>query len=257
MNVRQAVIIAGGKSTRLRPYTKSYPRPLIQLRGKPLLHYAIHSLQKVGVDKITLVLGFAHDKIVSYFAKHAAEYPNVEFSFFIEEQPLGTGGALSVLDAQGKLDAHFFALNADIVTDANLDSFKKFHQKQTQNGALATVLLAPVPVLDVHRFGVADLHDGMITRFVEKPKTEDAPGNLINAGRYVYERAALSYAKKKPDGGFNVETDLFPYLAAAGKLAGFVPHKPGSLYWNDVGTHDSLHRLSEDEKSGALDWMFE
>jgi len=125
-------------------------------------------------------------------------------------------------------------LNGDILTDIDLYDFIDFHLK---NDGLATIALTPVK--DPSRFGVAELKDNRITRFIEKPKTHVS--NLINAGIYVLEPEVIDYV---PKGKAMMETDIFPKLAAEGKLFGY----PYDGQWFDTGTHESYENAIKNWK---------
>lgn len=206
----KAVILAGGLGTRLRPLTDSTPKPLLPISGKPILEHAILNFKKHGIEDIVLSIGYLAQKIQDYFG--GGEKWGVKISYAIESEPLGTGGAIkqAIKDA----DETFVAINGDNLADFNWTEAIDRHYK---NKDLITLSL--YPVVDVTQFGIAKLDNEKIIGFIEKPKVEEAPSNLNNAGGYIIEPKALEIL---PDGRSSIEKDCFEKLASTGVIGAYI-----------------------------------
>jgi mannose-1-phosphate guanylyltransferase len=216
----EAIILAGGFGTRLRPLTYTRAKSLLLILGKPMISYIIESLPK-EVDKVILAVNYRRDQIEKYFKE--TDFGK-EIIINDEQTPLGTGGATKF--AEKHITGHFFVLNSDIVCSLNLDDMIKFHNN---NNAVSTISLWPVE--NVSEFGVADVKDdGNIVRFVEKPKPEDAPSNFINAGAYLLEPEVLDYIETGHL--ISMEKEIFPQIIKdTGRFFGF----KFNGYWMDIG----------------------
>ena len=173
----EAIILAGGFGTRLRPLTYTRAKALLPILNKPMITYLIESLPN-EVDKVILAVNYRKDQIENYFKKNNF---GKEIIVNDEPKPLGTAGALKF--AEKHITAPFLVLNADVICSLSLDEMIRFHKK---NNAVSTISLWPIK--NVSEFGVVDIQkDGNVVDFVEKPKPEDAPSDLINAGAYFLE----------------------------------------------------------------------
>lgn len=206
----KAIILAGGLGTRLRPLTNDTPKPLLPVKGKPIIEHAILNFKKHGIREIILSIGHLSDKIKNYFGTGAKWGVNLEYC--IEDQPLGTGGALKKA-AQG-IGETFVAINGDNLADFDWVAAIATHKK---SGAQITLSLFPVE--DVTQYGIAQLADGKILKFIEKPKKEEAPSNFNNAGGYVLEPAVLDIL---PEGVSSIERDCFEKLAGSGVVVAHI-----------------------------------
>ena len=223
-------MLAGGKGKRLWPLTDKIPKPLVKVMGKPILEYSVDLLARHGVEEIILSTGYMHDQIEKHFG--SGEKFGVKISYSVEEEPLGTGGALK--KAENLLHEKFFMLNGDNISDYDLTALTERHEKQQ---ALATLTL--VEVVDVSSYGVARLGGEKIVEFVEKPAPEEAPSSLANAGCYAIEKKALKFLPS----GFNlIEKTLFPALAEQGKLFYYI-HKGK---WFTTDTHERLEKAEKE-----------
>ena len=218
----KAVLLVGGKGTRLRPLTYETPKALIDVNGKTITEHLIDLLKKQGVNEVILSVGYLKEKIKEYF-KDGSKF-GIKVSYVEEDEPLGTAGPL--LLAKNQLTKTFIAGNGDELKNINIKEMYSFHK---QNYALATLALTKVE--DPSHYGVARFEGGRIVEFVEKPKKEDAPSNLINAGFYIIEPEVIDLIK--PDFCM-LEKDVFPKLAEQGRLYGF----PFDGQWFDVGNHE-------------------
>jgi NDP-sugar pyrophosphorylase family protein len=214
-----AIILAGGLGTRLKPLTDSIPKPLLPIKGKPIIEHAINNFRKHNIKDIILSVGYQAEKIKSYFGN--GDSLGVKISYCVEKEPLGTGGAIK--EAYKNLKETFVAINGDNLSDFDWTKILKEHKL---NKALITLALYPVE--DVTKFGIAKLDNNKIIEFIEKPSLEEAPSNLNNAGGYVIEPKALSIL---PDGKSSIERDCFEKLAPKGVVYAYI-HK-GQWYPTD------------------------
>ena len=240
-----AVILVGGQGTRLRPLTDRTRKDMLALVDRPLLAYTFEHLTRHGVERATVSCGHFPDQIQATFGDR---YGQLSLGYAIENEPLGTGGAIGFA-AQG-LDGSFFALNGDSLREADLSALVAFHRS---TGGKATILLTPVA--DPSRYGlVRTAADGRVESFLEKPRPEEIDTDLINAGLYVLEPEVLRLVP--PGRAVSIEREVFPALAAEGSVYGIA--LPG--YWLDVGTPESylqahrdvLERLFPSEVGDAL-----
>ncbi|MFA6485924.1 MAG: nucleotidyltransferase family protein [Candidatus Magasanikbacteria bacterium] len=200
----KAIILAGGLGTRLRPLTENTPKPLLPIKNRPIIEHAILNFKKHGITDIILSVGFYAEKIKNYF--DTGEKFGVKISYSIEDQPLGTGGAIK--KAATGIDETFLVINGDNLADFDWTSAVATHKINN-----AQITLSLFPVEDVTQYGIAHLDNGKILRFIEKPKIEEAPSNLNNAGGYVLEPEILNIL---PDGVSSIERDCFEKMALLG-----------------------------------------
>jgi NDP-sugar pyrophosphorylase family protein len=196
----KAIILAGGLGTRLRPLTDVTPKPLLPIRGTPIIEHAIINLRKYGIKDIILSVGYMAGTIKGYFGD--GKRLGVNISYAVEEEPLGTGGAIRFA-AKG-INEPFIVLNGDNLADFDYSEALKTHK---HNDARVTIGLYPVE--DVTRFGIAQLDGQRIVRFIEKPSVQEAPSNLNNAGLYIMEPSVLEIL---PGGPCSIEKDCFEQL---------------------------------------------
>jgi len=227
----EAIILAGGFGTRLRPFTFTRAKSLLPILNEPMIAHLIKTLPK-KVDTVVLAVNYRREQIEEYFCSH-------DFGRTIivneEPEPLGTGGAVKF--AEKHIVGNFFVLNADIICSLNLGEMLRFHERKK---AVATISLWPVE--NVSEFGVVDIrNDGAITKFVEKPKAEDAPSDLINAGAYLLEPQVLNYIESGKL--VSMEKEIFPQIIQnTGRFFGY----KFQGHWIDVGrisSYLSVHRL--------------
>lgn len=239
----QAIILAGGKGTRLRPLTVYTPKPIVPVMNRPFLLYQIDILVRAGISDITLSLSYQPDKIEDLLGDGSDL--GVRLSYITEPNPLGTGGAYRY--ASGKLNETTLVLNGDILTDVDIGKVIAFHR---ENSADATLTLAPVD--DPSRFGLVEtIEDGRISRFIEKPQPENVANigiNTINAGIYVLEPKILSLV---PEGEhLSFEYDVFPEILRR-ELA-FYGFKMDDSYWRDLGNPSSYLEAHHDFFDGKI-----
>lgn len=219
----KAIVLVGGEGTRLRPLTYTTPKQLLPVAGVPMLERAVAQLAAHGVDEVILSMGYKADAF-------RAAYPDgqcigVPVRYVVEDEPLDTGGAIAYAADEAGVDARFVVINSDVLTDMDYSALIATHEA---TGAHATIGLTPVD--DPSRFGVVVTDpDGRVTAFIEKPPAGTAPTNLINAGIYVMEPAALAGIERGRR--VSVEREVFPALVDQGSL--FAAAIDG--YWIDIG----------------------
>ncbi len=226
------IILAAGKGTRLRPLTYAIPKPLLPVGGRPVLDYAIENLSACKeITKIYVAVSHAKEIIENYVK-------NMDYGIEVETvttSGLETGGDLRAVIDEKKIQGQVFVAYGDIVSKINAVEMFVFHKKHKKS---ATVALFEVPDEDVNRFGIADMDGDLVKKFVEKPKKEESPSNLANAGYYILEKSAQD---QLPSERKKVEEVLFPRLALEGQLAGYVC-KPD--YWLDIGTIEAYRKAN-------------
>lgn len=205
--LKKALILAGGKGTRLKPITDEIPKPMILLHGRPILQHTLELLRKYGIDDICISLGYKGEIIKEYFGNGSRF--GIKITYIEEKEPLGTAGPL--LLAKPYMTETFVMCNADELKDIDLSDMYLFHKERD---ALATIALTTVE--DPSSYGVAMLQGDKILEFVEKP--ERPQSKLINAGLYILEPEVISLIKP----GFSlIEKDIFPKIATAKRLFGY------------------------------------
>jgi mannose-1-phosphate guanylyltransferase len=217
----QALILAGGEGTRLRPLTSTVPKPVVPLVDRPFIAFMLDWLRGHGVDDVIMSCGFLASGVRNVLGDGSAY--GVRLRYVEEPQPLGTGGALKF--AESLLDERFLMLNGDVLTDLDVTAQIALHE---QRGARATLALTPVE--DPSAYGLVRTRpDGEVTGFVEKPSPNEIDTHNISAGIYVLERSVLELLE--PNEPASIERDVFPRLVHEGLFA-YV----GEGYWLDIGT---------------------
>jgi mannose-1-phosphate guanylyltransferase len=233
----QALILAGGEGTRLRPLTSTVPKPVVPLVDRPFIVFMLDWLRSHGVDDVVMSCGHLASGVRNVLGDGSAF--DVRLRYMEEPRPLGTGGALKL--AEPMLDERFLMLNGDVLTDMNLRAQLEMHER---TGAVAT--LALVPVEDPSAYGLVRTNSGgEVTEFVEKPSPDQIDTNNISAGAYVLERSVLELLE--PDQPASIERDVFPQLVGHG-LFGCV----SEAYWLDIGTPERYLRGTFDILEGAV-----
>jgi len=204
------IILAGGLGTRLRPLTDHIPKPLLHIQAKPIIEHIIDNLKVHNIYNIIISIGYKADLVQEYF-KNGDKF-GVNITYSIEKELLGTGGA--VKQASDGLLSPFFLIWGDNLMDINLSQMKD----QFENTS-ADMIMALTERIDVENFGVAKLNENKIINFVEKPKREDAPSNLINAGAFIMDPKCLDLL---PIGKSSIEKDCFEKLAPLEKIVAFI-----------------------------------
>ncbi len=235
----QALILAGGEGTRLRPLTIYTPKPVVPIVNRPFLFYQIDLLKRAGIEEITLSLSYKPDKISDIFGD--GEDYGVKIYYAVEASPLGTGGAYK--NAEEHLSQTAVVFNGDVLTDIDIAKVLAFHREKQ---AAATIVLTPVE--NPSAYGLVETEsDGRVRRFLEKPKPEEITCNTINAGIYVLEPHILNYIPK--DEKYSFEYQLFPTLLQNNEP--FFAYTM-SDYWLDIGTPQRYWQANDDLINGRL-----
>jgi NDP-sugar pyrophosphorylase family protein len=213
---RHAVILAGGKGTRLRPYTAVLPKPLVPVADRPILELVIRQLARNGFNRIDLSVGHLGGLIKAYL-DHIELPDGLELRYWWEDEPLGTAGALTRIEG---LDQPFLAMNGDVLTTLDYAQLMRFHLAHDASLTIAT-----------HRqsvnidLGVIESEDGIVTDYVEKPTMRYD----VSMGVYVYDPDVLPLI---PDRRFDFPDVVKAMLDADRKVALYT----GPGVWFDIGT---------------------
>jgi mannose-1-phosphate guanylyltransferase len=231
----KAIILAGGLGTRLRPLTYETPKPLLPIKGKPLIEWTILNLKKHGIEDIILSIGYKSEMIKDYFKN--GEELGVNISYNVEEELLGTGGAVKDLIKKYNINEAFALVWGDNLANYNFTEIKQVYNKNNADLAMALTTRE-----DVENFGVAKLNEGKVVGFVEKPKREDAPSNLINAGAFIVNPKILDIL---PEGISNIERECFQKIATNDGQVYAHKHKG---YWFPTDTLEKYNFANENFK---------
>jgi mannose-1-phosphate guanylyltransferase len=230
---RSAILLVGGRGTRLAPLTNNTPKPMLQVAGVPFTEHQINKARSAGITEIVLATSFKAELFEPYFGD--GKNFGISIKYAVEEVALGTGGAISNAAAMLEGSGSVAIFNGDVLSKHDLDGQFKFHES---NAADVTLYLTQVE--DARAYGAVELEDlGRVLAFNEK--MENPPTNIINAGCYIFNReviAAIPFGKV-----ISVERETFPQLLAAGaKVFGFIDKS----YWLDIGTPTALLKASRD-----------
>lgn len=230
---RSAILLVGGRGTRLAPLTNDTPKPMLQVAGVPFTEHQITKAKSAGITEIVLATSFKAELFEPYFGD--GKNFGISIKYAVEEVALGTGGAISnaaeMLEGSGPVAI----FNGDVLSKHDLAGQFEFHQS---NGADVTLYLTQVE--DARAYGAVELDStGRVSAFNEK--MENPPTNTINAGCYIFNReviASIPFGKV-----VSVERETFPQLLASGaKVFGFIDKS----YWLDIGTPAALLKASRD-----------
>jgi len=220
----KAIILVGGQGSRMRPLTSHLPKNIVPVCGVPFLTYQIKYLKTAGIKEIVFSIGYRPEDIRAVYGDGRRH--QVKIHYALEKAPLGTAGALKNSEKYVK-NSPVIVLNGDILTDIPLDQMIKFHRK---NKNLATLGL--VRVEDPTAYGLVLLDkQNRVTKFLEKPASDEVVTDTINAGVYLFEPGVFDYI---PAGvNYSAERGLFPNLLKdKNPMGGFV----WEGYWQDIGT---------------------
>jgi len=232
----RAVILAGGKGTRLMPYTTVLPKPLMPIGDMPILEVVLRQLKAAGIDRVTMAVGHLAELLQAFFGDGGRFGLPIDYS--MEEKPLGTVGPLTLIpDLSGTL----LMMNGDVLTTLDYRDLIKCHR---ESGAMVTIATYVRQVkID---FGVIESNDqNMLTGYVEKPNLD----YRVSMGIYVFEPGILSYLRP---GEYHDFPDLVKTLIAQGEK---VFSYPFSGYWLDMGRPDDYARAIEEFESRRADFL--
>ncbi len=218
----KAIIMAGGRGSRLMPLTSDMPKPLMPILNKPILYYILKLLYKYNITQVGITLGYLSDRIREYFG-NGAEL-GMDIRYYIESEPLGTAGG--VKNAERFLDEDFVVISGDAFTDIDLGSLVDFHYSHS-----GLITIASKEVDNPSEFGVivSDNH-GLVTIFQEKPA--HPLSRLVNMGIYVMDKTILTAI---PEGFQDFSKNIFP------NLLGGIYTKKCDCFWSDIGTLSSYY----------------
>lgn len=229
----KAVILAGGKGTRLRPITSNMPKPLAPIVNTPMLIHTINLLKKHGFTDIIITIEYLGNQIEDLLGD--GKDLEVNITYFKEMIPLGTAGALKYLENQ--FDDTFLVISSDIITDLNLKDIYEFHKS---NNASATIALTTAEIPVAYGIVVTD-DDNRITSFLEKPSWSQIFSDKINTGIYVLEPEVLKFFKKGEK--FDFSKQLFPLLLKENyPIYGYSMNN----YWIDIGNPQKYLQANHD-----------
>jgi mannose-1-phosphate guanylyltransferase len=234
----KAILLAGGKGTRLRPLTIHTPKPIVPIFGRPFLHYQIDLLKTVPeIEEVILSLNYQPRRIEEVFGH--GEGLGLRLNYVVEPAPLGTAGAVRY--AGESLSSTVVVFNGDVMTEVDLPAVLRLHRERH---AKATIVLTPVD--NPSSYGLVETDEaGSVRRFLEKPKPEEITCNTINAGIYVLEPDTLDRIPK--DTAWSIERSFFPSLVERNET--FVAYIY-SGYWIDIGTPEKYMRVHRDTMDG-------
>lgn len=234
----QAIIMAGGEGTRLRPLTEYLPKPLIPLLDEPAAGCALQLLRRHGIREATMTLRCRAEQIRCALGDGTPW--GVSLTYAEEAEPLGTAGSVKQAARAGKT---LLVMSSDVLTDCDLSAMIAHHR---QSGAVATVALTEVD--HPAAYGVCRVDEaGRIVRFVEKPGREAPLRGLVNAGIYLLEPSVLAGIPANVPWDFG--RDVFPRLIASGaRVCGYFMRG----YWRDIGCPEQYARAQEDFLMGRV-----
>ncbi|MHA1694128.1 MAG: sugar phosphate nucleotidyltransferase [Candidatus Helarchaeota archaeon] len=228
----KAVIMAGGKGTRLRPLTSNIPKPLVPIINSPMIVHTINLLKKHNFNEIFITISYLGKQIADLLGD-GSKY-GVSIKYFYEQRPMGTAGGIKQIE---ELDETFLVMSSDILTDINLTNFLKFHKS---NGGIGTIALTREDVPVSYGIVITDERTGQVKKFLEKPSWAEVFSDKINAGIYLMEPEILDYIG---EGEYDFSHQLFPDLLKKGKdLFGYIFND----YWLDIGDPDKYIKASHD-----------
>ncbi len=235
----KAVIVAGGKGTRLKNYTNEIPKPLIKVLGIPLLERQLINLRNNGVKEFIIIIGYLGDKIREYFGD--GDKLNIKITYIVEEEPLGSAGSLFYL--KNKLHDNFLLIFADLVFDIDIDKMEQFHKDKC---ALITLFAHP----NSHPFDsdLLEINKNCCVKhiFSKKHHRKNWSHNIVNAGVFVISPRALSFFKKPKM--IDMENDFVKSLIPTNRVFAY----QSSEYIKDMGTPDRLKQVESDIKAGIV-----
>jgi NDP-sugar pyrophosphorylase family protein len=236
----KAILLAGGKGTRLRPLTIHTPKPVVPIFDRAFLHYQIDLLKQVPeIDEVILSLNYQPRRIEEIFGDGAGT--GVRIRYVVEPTPLGTGGAIRFA-AQGTSET-LIVFNGDVMTAVDVNRVVQLHRER---GAKATIVLTPVD--NPSAYGLVETHeDGAVKRFLEKPNPDEITCDTINAGIYVLEPDTFDRIPR--DVAYSIERGYFPSLVERGEpFFAYVDRG----YWIDIGTPEKYVQVHRDMFDGKF-----
>ena len=236
----KAILLAGGKGTRLRPLTIHTPKPIVPIFDRAFLHYQIDLLKQVPeIDEVILSLNFQPRRIEEIFGDGAGT--GVRIRYVVEPAPLGTGGAIRFA-AQG-ISETLVVFNGDVMTSVDVNRVVAMHRERK---AKATIVLTPVD--NPSAYGLVETHpDGAVKQFLEKPGADEVTCITIHAGIYVLEPDTFDRIPKEVS--YSIERAYFPSLVERGEpFYAYIDRG----YWIDIGTPEKYGQVHHDMFDGRF-----
>ena len=234
----KAILLAGGKGTRLRPLTLHTPKPIVPIFDRPFLSYQIGLLKQLPeIDEVILSLNYQPRRLEETFGDGSGL--GMRLRYVVEPSPLGTGGAIKYA-AKG-IDDTIVVFNGDVMTSVDVAAVVALHKARK---AKATIVLTPVDNPTAYGLVETDA-DGNVRRFLEKPKADEITCDTINAGIYVLEPETLDRIPANEN--YSIERQYFPSLVANGET--FVAYVNDG-YWIDIGTPEKYRQVHRDIMDG-------
>jgi mannose-1-phosphate guanylyltransferase len=236
----KAILLAGGKGTRLRPLTIHTPKPIVPIFDRPFLHYQLDLLKQVAeIDEAILSLNYQPRRIEEIFGDGGES--GLGIRYVVEPAPLGTAGAVRY--AGESLRESVVVFNGDVLTGIDLAAVIRLHRDRK---AKATIVLTPVE--NPSAYGLVETDkESRIVRFIEKPKPDEITCNTINAGIYILEPDTFDRIPK--DTPWSIERSFFPSLIERGEtFMAYIDH----TYWIDIGTPEKYMQVHRDIMDGRF-----
>jgi NDP-sugar pyrophosphorylase family protein len=236
----KAILLAGGKGTRLRPLTLHTPKPIVPIFDRPFLHYQIDLLRQIPeVDEIILSLNYQPRRVEEVFGDGSDR--GIRIRYLVEPNPLGTAGAVKY--AEQYLNDSVIVFNGDVLTQVNLAEVLALHRSRK---AKATIVLTPVD--NPRAYGLVETDaEGNVSRFLEKPDPDQITCDTINAGIYVLEPETFDRIPR--DTAWSIERSYFPSLVERRET--FVAYVYRG-YWIDIGTPAKYLQVHRDIMDGRF-----
>lgn len=234
----QAVILAGGKGTRLKPYTMALPKPLVPVGEYPILDIIIRQLKHHKIEEIIISTGHLAELIEAYFKK--GDKWNLKIRYVREDKALGTAGAIRNIKG---LDDNFIVMNGDILTNLNYKELYHFHLSHKATATIATVkreVFTDFGVLKINK-------DSKLISYTEKPKSF----NYVSLGIYVFDKICKKYMSKDESIGI---PELI--LRMQSKNENIYCYKSDS-YWLDIGRIDDFQQAQEEFEKNKKRFLYE
>lgn len=232
----KAIILAGGKGTRLLPYTKVIPKPLMPVGDMPIMEVLVHQVKRAGINQIVLSVGHLASLLEAFFQD--GKRLGVDIAYSYEDKPLGTVGPLRLIK---ELDETFMVMNGDVLTNLEFSDLLAFHRQQ---GAVVTIAMYNRPVkIDLGVLQLSDYQE--VVGYIEKPTFD----YHVSMGIYVFEPEALKYIPE--DTHFDFPNLVLRLIENGVKVAGY----PFGGYWQDLGRPDDYERAIIDFEQMRGDFL--
>jgi len=229
MEIKEAIVLAGGLGTRLRPAVPDLPKCMAPVNGRPFLSYIIDYYTSQGIEKFIFALGYKHEVIIGWIKQ---QYPALNVEYAIEKEPLGTGGAIQLAVEKAR-EKDLLILNGDTIFKIDLPMLTSFHE---DNASACTLALKPMK--DFERYGVVEINEeGLITRFKEKKHYQEG---LINGGAYLLNVGR--FRQQKRPSVFSFEKDYLERCYTFMPMYGCVQEG----YFIDIGIPEDFEKAQTD-----------